>query len=365
MPAKRKSARLVWRAVSGRQPYWQIRDGTTRVSTGTHIREDAEEALARYLDLKYQPNTPVGPQELTISRALDIYAKEHAVHVADPARIGYAIDALDSFWGDQPVSIITGATCRKYSSSRKTRFGVVASPGTTRRELNVLQAALNYCHAEGYLVTPPKVTLPASPSPKERWLTRQEAAWLLKGARNLRADGRHLAQFILHGLYTGSRKQTILSMRIDTPSKSGGHVDTKTGVLYRKPQGKLETAKRQRPARLPPRYLSYLRIQSKNNRRMIVQDHKGHQIGDIRKGWANATQIAIELAAAKGIKINFDGVTPHTLKHTAITWALQNGATTWDTAGYFSTSIETIQKVYGHHSPDHQKTAVAALNRRK
>jgi hypothetical protein len=103
----------------------------------------------------------------------------------------------------------------------------------------------------------------------------------------------------------------------------------------------------------------------KERRELVVQDHKGRQIGDIRKAWSNATKVAVQLAAAKGIKLNFDGVTPHTLKHTAITWALQNGANTWDTAGYFSTSIETIEKVYAHHSPDHQKSAAEALNRRK
>ncbi len=57
-------------------------------------------------------------------------------------------------------------------------------------------------------------------------------------------------------------------------------------------------------------------------------------------------------------------MTPHTLKHTAITWALQRGATMWDVAGYFGTSIETIERVYAHHAPDHMKSAVDAMNRR-
>jgi integrase len=57
-------------------------------------------------------------------------------------------------------------------------------------------------------------------------------------------------------------------------------------------------------------------------------------------------------------------ITPHVLKHTAITWALQKGATIWDAAGYFDTSTATIEKVYGHHSPDHQSSAVEAVNRR-
>lgn len=50
------------------------------------------------------------------------------------------------------------------------------------------------------------------------------------------------------------------------------------------------------------------------------------------------------------------------LKHTAITLAIQAGISVEDAADYFSTSLETIQKVYWHHSPHHQARAVAAMN---
>ncbi|WP_236045174.1 MULTISPECIES: tyrosine-type recombinase/integrase [Pseudooceanicola] len=296
---------------------------------------------------------------------LAIYADEHAPHVASPARIGYAIEALDRIWQNLPVSAIKGETCRRYATQRG------CSDGTIRRELGVLQAALNYCHREGYLVTAPKVTLPPKPDPRERWLTRQEAAWLLRGARALNKDGRHLQDFILHGLYTGSRKATILAMHIDKPSKIGGHVDTVNGILYRKPQGKRETNKRQRPARLPERYLAHLRRQARNGRQFVVERkiiRRGVEercmVADIKKGWPRAVSLAMELAAARGITVNLTGITPHVLKHTAITWALQRGATTWDAAGYFGTSIETIERVYGHHAPDHMQTAVNAMNKR-
>ncbi len=56
--------------------------------------------------------------------------------------------------------------------------------------------------------------------------------------------------------------------------------------------------------------------------------------------------------------------TPHTLRHTAITWALQRGARTWDVAGYFGVSIKVIEEVYGHRSPDHQSTAREAMEGR-
>jgi integrase len=303
---------------------------------------------------------------------LSIYADEHGSTVAAPERLGYAIEALVPFWGELPVSAVKGETCRRYAKSRiNSRTGAPVSAGTIRRELNTLQAAINHCHREGYLLEAPRVVMPPRPASRERWLTRREASWLLRAARNLNRDGQHLQDFIMHGLYTGSRKETILAMHIDRQSPIGGRVDTVNGVLYRKPTGKAETKKRQAIARLPDRYLAHLRRQAKYGRLYVVerQIERGgkvqrEMVRDIRKAWARAIPLAEEMALAKGIRIDLNGVTPHTLKHTAITWALQKGASIWDAAGYFGTSPQTIEKTYGHHSPSHQESARAAINRR-
>ncbi|AGT08369.1 phage integrase [Paracoccus aminophilus JCM 7686] len=142
-------------------------------------------------------------------------------------------------------------------------------------------------------------------------------------------------------------------------------------MLYRKPISKVETNKRQRPARIPPRYLAQLRRQAKNGRKYVVErqiERNGtisrEMVRDVKKSWDRARRLAKSMAEAKGIRIDLSDVTPHTLKHTAITWALQRGATTWDAAGYFSTSVQTIERTYGHHSPQHQASAVDAMNRR-
>lgn len=360
MPRRAKGPRLHWRKRKDGPSVWEIRDtGHNPISTRTDSRDDAEKQLAEYIARKNRPSGPVPPEELSVSMCLTLYAEEHATHVTAPERIGYAIDALDRFWTDSPVSSVKGETCRRYAKSRE------RAPGTVRRELNVLQAAINHCHREGYLTHAPKVTLPAKPDPKQRWLTRQEAAWMLRAARNLRVDGRHLQDFILCGLYTGSRKATILALHIDTPSISGGHVDTDNGVLYRRPQGRAETKKRQTPARLPKRYLAHLRRQAANGRKYVVEDHRGGRVGDIRKGWNHAVILAEKLAADKGIVLELQDVTPHTLRHTAVTWALQRGAKIWDAAGYFGMSPETLERTYGHHSPAYQASAVDAMDRRK
>lgn len=281
---------------------------------------------------------------MTVGLALTYYAEGHALSTNAPERIGYAIDALDRFWGDLPVSDVRGETCRLYAKKRK------RSDGTVRRELGTLRAALNYCHREGYLTSAPAVTLPPKPPARDKWLTREEAARLLRAARSSH-KGQHLADFILCGLYTGSRKATILGLRMDAPSAHGGYVDLEQGVLYRQPVGKRATLKRQPSARLPARYLAHLRRQAANGRRFVVE-YDGHQVGDIKTAWRFAKEAA-----------DLPEIVPHTLRHTAITWALQGGARIWDVAGFFGVSVKMIEETYGHHSPDWQDSAVSALNR--
>lgn len=277
-----------------------------------------------------------------IADALDIYAREHAASTAAPERIGYAIDALLPFWGKLPVSAIKGETCRRYAKSRQ------RADATVRRELGTLRAALGHCVREGYLIGAPAVTLPAKPASKERWLTRGEAARLLWAAHRS-TRGKHLARFILIGLYTGTRKEAILALRFG-PHVGGGWIDAEGGLMYRRSDSARATKKRQPPARLPDRLMAHVRRWSGT---WVVQ-YQGGRCGDIKTGWK-----AIREAAGLD-----EGVTPHTLRHTAITWALQRGARTWDVAGYFGVSIKVIEEVYGHHSPDHQSTARNAMDRR-
>lgn len=299
---------------------------------------------------------------MTVADVLNIYATEHAPNVRDPARIAYAIGPLVAFWGQLPVSAIRKETCRAYGNQRrkvtkrdaKTKAVLETTPasvGTIRKELGTLAAAVSYCGDEGYLVNAPKVHLPDKPQPKDRWLTRNEAARLLRAAwRN--PEAKHLARFILIGLFTGSRKTAILRLRF-MPNTSGGHIDTEGGMMYRRSAAQAETKKRQPPVRLTSRLLAHLRRWERGNGRWVVE-FRGQGVGSIKTAWATA----VREAGLEGT-----GVTPHTLRHTSITWAMQAETDVYEAAGYFGVSIETMFKVYAHHHPDHQSNAVAAIGR--
>jgi integrase len=82
-----------------------------------------------------------------------------------------------------------------------------------------------------------------------------------------------------------------------------------------------------------------------------VIDWNGKPVRSVRKGFASAVRAAgLEKAA-----------TPHILRHTAATWAMQHGGDIWQIAGYLGMTVETLQAVYGHHHPDYQADAAAAI----
>ncbi len=342
--------------------HWYIRDtGQPDRSTGCERREDAEKVLAAYIATKGREGSANEPANVTCGEVLAVYAEEYAPTVAAPERIGYAIEALLPFWEALKLSNVKGETCRRYAKTRKkvvkrdpqtkdpVEFAPV-SPGTVRRELGVLQRAINYAHSEGFITSAPAVSLPRKPESTERWLTRDEAARLLWAAyRGHKAS--HLARFILIALYTGTRKDAILRMGFE-PNTVGGWFDLDRGIMFRRSEAERQTKKRRTPARIPRQLAAHLR-RWRANGAMWAVEYQGARVGDVKRAFAKAV-------AESGVS----PCSPHTLKHTAITWALQNGASTWDAAGFFATSAETIEKVYGHHSPEHQASALRAVERR-
>src|SRR5207302_9950519 len=88
------------------------------------------------------------------------------------------------------------------------------------------------------------------------------AAWrakqVMRGKDTQRAVGRHVARFILMGLYTGTRSSAICGAAL-MPTVGRGHVDLEQGVFYRRAVGRRQTKKRQPPVKLPPRLLAHMR----------------------------------------------------------------------------------------------------------
>ena len=62
--------------------------------------------------------------------------------------------------------------------------------------------------------------------------------------------------------------------------------------------------------------------------------------------------------------LEFTDVTPHILRHTAVTWAMQSGADQYEASDFFGMTVEVLERVYGHHRPNQHKGVGDALTGR-
>ena len=154
-------------------------------------------------------------------------------------------------------------------------------------------------------------------------------------------DLRHIARFILMGVYTGSRSGAIFSASIYAGANRS-LIDLESGLFYRLAEGAVATNKRQPPVRLPKRLLAHIR---RWRDRWIIAQHvvewDGLPVKSIKVGWKRAV-------ALSGIDKK---ITPHTLRHTAATWLMQQGVDKWETAGFLGMSEAMVERSMGTTTP--------------
>jgi integrase len=387
MPRSSKGARLYLEGAVyqggklRKRASWIIRDGTRRIRTGcaAQDRDDAERALGEYIASKYRPDRKRHrhPAEILIADVLNIYLQDVAPEHRRPDETKQRCLTLDSWWADRTLGDVNGKTCRDYVKWRVGQQWKSAKPNQTgntpkrvtkaaaRRELEDLRAAINHHRREGLCSEIVEVVLPKKAgTARDRWLTRGEAArllWAAWRARQVMRDnvtrrptGRHLARFILVGLYTGTRHAAICSAAVH-PAIDRGYVDLDRGVFHRRASSAGETKKRQPPARLPDRLLAHLRRWERLGiAKQAVVEWNGKPVRSVRKAFA----AAVNTAGLEG------KITPHILRHTAATWAMQAGGDLWSIAGFLGMTVEMLERVYGHHHPDFQRDAAEAVSSR-
>lgn len=333
-----------------RHAAWVIGDGKRTVRTGCREGEveAAQRKLADYILAKHEPARARDrdADQIDVADVIAVYSEDVAKGHARPKEALARLERLNEHFGAMKLSAITGAACRAYVAKK-------GAKGGARRELEDLRAAVKHYHAEGFVTNPPVVRLPDRGAPRERWLTRDEAAQLLwaawrlrqvyRGEATRRATAKHIARFILVALYTGTRAGAVCGAAI-RPTIGRGYVDLESGLFYRRPPGQRETKKRQPTIPLPDRLLAHLRRwEARGLSKATVVEWRGQPVTKINKAFR-----AVRTAAGFGAD-----VVPHTLRHTAATWTMQAGADPWAASALLGMSLETLTRVYSHHHPDH------------
>jgi integrase len=313
---------------------WSIRDGGVTYRTGLDEsqRSEAEQALARHLAKKHTPQPSSAP---LIADVMLVYLDERVAHTKSLRSNKHAVKNIALWWGDKRVSDITPDKCREYIASKG------RSVHAARHDLESLRAALHYWHKSAYgpLDRIPAILMPPRPEPRERWLTDEEFARLHEASKRVP----HLERFVLIGWHTGTRPGAIMELE-------WSWIDLAAGVMRRRAPGKAEDARKRRPpVRLGKTILAHMKrwhAEDGPARRYVVH-WDGRKIASIHYSWENAV-------AEAGLD---EKVTPHTLRHSRATRLMQAGVPIWEAAGHLGMSVETLTRVYLHHSPDWQKTA--------
>lgn len=212
---------------------------------------------------------------------------------------------------------VNGDACRSYRKKRRNRGG-------TRRDLEDLRAAIGHHAAEGYHREIVKVPLPEKGEPRDKWLTRSDAAKLIwscwryremqKRSRRPTDDVkaptakrplRHLARFILLGIYSGTRAGAIASAS-PIPAVGRSFVDLERGRYYRRQQGSAKTNKRQPTVPIPLRLLAHLRRWHRlDPEAKHFVEFNGKPVSSVKTAFKSAVRLA-------GLGPD---ISPHTLRH--------------------------------------------------
>ncbi|MFN3832127.1 MAG: integrase [Allorhizobium sp.] len=360
MSRARKPARLWLRPASkDRAAAWIILDGGKQHGTGCSAsdREGAERALSDHIARQFIASPAKkgrDASEVSVAEVLGHYVALKSETATRPKELAARAENLLAYWGDKTLDDITSATCADYAKRRGT-------PNGARRELEDLRAACRQAIADNVTRQSVTVTLPPKAKGRVKHLDRSTLAKLIwaayrkrgkyRGAPNKRKPTIHIARFALAAVYTGSRSARVWQASF-VKEEGRPYVDLEAGVFYRAWDGERVAAnKRAPPIRLPGRLLAHMRRWHRTGARYVVE-YNG-QPADPKRAFRNLVDEVLGEDA--------EGIVRHTLRHTAATWLMQAATDKWEASGYLGMTLETLEKTYGHHHPDHQANVGAAF----
>ncbi len=274
-------------------------------------------------------------------------------YVEDRARDGKLVRVFQDNWkslgprfGDMLITDISNEICRKYAEDRMrvgrttTRKGGDGKPervwrpisvGTAWTELLRLRSAVNWAWKENRLKSlgldeKPNIWVPKKPETKQRALSLKEFLDLLQAC----SCTPHLRLFVILAITTAGRTEAILQLAWSKVDFVNGTID------LRDPAGVVDPlSKRARKGRALVLMTAEARAALLQAKEGALTDHviewDGSPVKKVRKAFAAAVRRA-------GLDAR---VTPHTLRHTALTWLEEEGV-----------PIELISKLAAHSGPD-------------
>lgn len=332
MPRKYEGPRLV--KVPGRNK-WYIRDTidgrTIHASTGCphggadEPGADAQAVLGRYEAQKEAPGD-------TIPELLDARLKAFRGRSGE-ARVKSECKRLKAHFQCAPEELTAGLVWQ-YIKKRK------ATPGACRHDLEALRAV---CRKALGNETNETIPLPPKRSPREKFATRQEFAIFAATAAQMAAHVYIMARIIAG---TGARRGAVLGLTWDRVL-----IDQERPAIDFNEPGREITKKRRTATPIGQQLAGEL----KEFRRLALSSHvveyMGKPVKDAKKAWANVAE-----------KAGMAWLTPHVLKHSAVSWLAQDGYNEDRISDLTATDRATIRRIYRKVNPEHLQDLADALD---
>jgi hypothetical protein len=136
----------------------RIRGRKCQYATGTADGEEAKAIFAEWITGRRKPATGASdPAQILVADILTVYAQERGPNVVGRETLANAITWLADSFNGKTVAEAPGHVAAYLRRRNK-------AAGTMRRELGVLQTAINYAHQKGRLTRAVAIELPEAPA---------------------------------------------------------------------------------------------------------------------------------------------------------------------------------------------------------
>ncbi|TMV81706.1 site-specific integrase [Thioclava sp. BHET1] len=308
---------------------WMEHGKRRRFRLDAHSPKDAERE-ARDLILRQTAPT-VG---VTVSQIWDAYQTEMGERRQASKLAQVGLNVLPTFGHLSPPQI-TPDDCRNYAAKRR---DAGRKEATIRTELSCLRTALKWAERSQLIERAPRIELPQTPPPRERYLTRDEVAALLDAAVDP-----HIRLAILLMVTTAGRSGALLELTWDRVDLHRRQIRLATNDI----------GPRKGRATVPINDTLMAALQTASEAALsdYVIEWGGHRVASIKTGFNAAVKRA-----------GIEHCTPHDLRRTAGRLMAEAGVPIDEIAQYLGhTNPNVTRSTYSKFSPEYLRKAAGSL----
>ena len=339
MPYKRKDNPQWWVSVtdtSGKR---------VRRSSGTTDRKEAQALEAKWkAEIFQKASWDVEPTH-TFEELMVAYLKASISEKRSEKTDRDRVKQLRKVFGERVMNELRPADIRGYIELRR---DAGRKPSTINRELSLLSTAIRFAQKELEWELPNPVSGRKLPEPEGRirWITREEAEFLVATARESE-KAPHLSDFIVLGLHTGCRKSELLCLDWE-------RVDLKRNVITLEARHTKTNRRRAVPLNEDARDALIRRASFRAkycpDSSWVFCNKFGERIADVKTAFNRACE-----------KAGITNFRMHDLRHTCASWLVMAGRPILEVRDMLGHQSVTMTERYAHLAPDKLRDAARAL----